>query len=132
MLSVFSVSMNMKKLRLVCWNVRGLGCAQKCNVVRNPLVSSRCDVCLFQETKINESYLNYFVGVLPTYFSPDCVILHAINLAGGCLIAWRRNYTLINSWTTRHSISALLRQESSGALFVITNVYGPSNDALKQ
>lgn len=39
---------------------------------------------------------------------------------------------LQNSWVTRHSCSALFKQSSTGSLFVVTNVYGPSTDEYKQ
>ena len=123
--------LSFKKFNLVCWNVRGLGCPKKCNVVRDVLRSSRGDLCCYQETKINELDYTYAARVLPTFFERNCVYLNAIESRGGLLISWKRCYTLMNSWGTRHSCSALLKQNQTGKMLLITNVYGPSTDAGK-
>lgn len=123
--------MSLQKIKVLCWNVRGLGSVQKCNVVRSTLVASRCEVCIFQETKLNEIDLNYFSLFLPSFFVRMCACNKAINNAGGCLIAWKRSYELINCWSTKHTISVLLKQSKTGVSFVVTNVYGPSEDNLK-
>lgn len=48
------------------------------------------------------------------------------------LISWKRNFQLINSWSTRFSVSALLKQSNTGGIILVTNVYGPSTDEHKQ
>lgn len=58
-------------------------------------------------------------------------MVHANNSAGGLLIAWKHTYKLISSWGTRHTCSALLQQINTGALILISNVYGPAIDDLK-
>ena len=47
------------------------------------------------------------------------------------MISWRKNYTHLNSWATRNTCSVVLRQNSSGMVFTVTNVYGPSENAFK-
>lgn len=123
--------MKMKKIKILSWNVRGLGDVKKGNTVCNLIRESRCDIVCLQETKWNRLDVFQYARVLPNYFDRDWVGLNAIHSAGGCIIAWRRNYTLINSWVTRHTCSAILRQESTGQVFVVSNVYGPSVDELK-
>lgn len=59
------------------------------------------------------------------------MVLHANHSAGGILIGWKHSYKLVNSWGTRHTCSALLQQINTGALFLVSNVYGPSTDDLK-
>ncbi|XP_078151943.1 uncharacterized protein LOC144547228 [Carex rostrata] len=86
---------------------------------------------MLQETKWSEFNLSYYYRVLPSFFDKNCVVVHAKGSAGGILIAWKKNYQLISSWATPHSCSALLKQISSGALLVVTNVYGPSTDDRK-
>lgn len=122
----------LKKLKLVSWNCRGLGNLNKCDVVRSVLRQSRCDVCMLQETKLNEYNLNCYSRHLPSFFDKNVAVVHANNSAGGILIAWKRSYQLLNCWTTRNSCSALLKQTCSGGTILVTNVYGPSTDALKQ
>lgn len=121
----------MNKIKVLSWNVRGLGDLEKCNVVRNVLRTSRCDVVLLQETKLNEYDLKYFSEFLPTFIDRDCASLQAIESRGGCIVAWKRSYTMLNSWTTRHTVSVILQQNQTGCKFLVTNVYGPSVDAQK-
>ena len=119
-----------QKFKILSWNCRGLGRLDKCDVVRNVIRQSRCDICMLQETKMNENNLNY-VSVLPFFFERNCVVVHAHNTSGGLLISWKYTYKLISSWGTRHTCSALLQQINSGAFLLVTNVYGPSTDDLK-
>lgn len=85
-----------------------------------------------QETKWNSFDLDYIGRVLPSFFDRNCVTLNALGSAGGLLIAWKRNFVLINSWVTKHTCSALLMQVTSGTRFLVTNVYGPSTDPNKK
>lgn len=68
---------------------------------------------------------------MPSYFEKQCVFNSAINHSGGIIISWKKCYISLNSWSTRHTCSVLLRQVNTGAVFTLTNVYGPSDDALK-
>lgn len=79
--------MNIKIIKLLSWNCRGLGCLDKCLVVRNVIRASRCDVVCIQETKWNEIELSYVLSVLPTFFENECMYINAINSRGGCLIS---------------------------------------------
>lgn len=99
-----------------------------CNTIR----SSRCDVCCLQETKWGVLDREHVARTLPTFFEKDCAILDAIGSSGGCLIAWKKCYTPLNCWSSRHTVSVILRQNNTGSTFVVTNVYGPTQDDLKQ
>lgn len=125
------MSEKLRKFKLLSWNVRGLGCLKKCDVVRNVIRESRCDIVILQETKWNDSDLIYYLRTLPSFFNRNCVVLHANNSAGGLLIAWKHGFHSLNSWATRNSVSVLLQQSSSGAILLVTNVYGPTTDTLK-
>lgn len=69
---------------------------------------------------------------LPSFFQRQVVVVHADGSKGGLLIGWKWSYKLLNSWATKHSCLALLQQESTGGVFLVTNVYGPSSDDQKQ
>lgn len=120
-----------KKFSLLSWNVRGLGGDEKCFVVRNIIKNSRCDVCAFQETKCNRMQLSYVSRFLPSFFDLDVAFNLAANSAGGLIIAWRRSFNLISSWSTKHSLTVLLQHHSTQAQLLITNTYGPTEDSLK-
>lgn len=121
----------LKKLKVLSWNCRGLGNVDKCDVVQNVLRHSRCDVYMIQETKWNELNYQCYSRLLPSFFDKNVVVVHAQNSAGGMLIAWNRSYQLLNSWATKHSCTALLKQSTTGATLLVTNVYGPSTDDRK-
>lgn len=110
-----------KKLKLMYWNVRGLGSDEKCNVVRNIIKNSRCEVVLFQETKCNRIDFAYVVRFLPSFFSHDIAYNLAINSAGGMIIAWKSSFHLIASWSTRHTLSVQLRHTGTNEIFTVSN-----------
>ncbi|XP_078175173.1 uncharacterized protein LOC144568675 [Carex rostrata] len=117
-----------KKFKLLSWNCRGLGDLDKCLVVRNVIRSSRCDVVCLQETKLNNLDCSYASAFLPSFFVKQCAFIDAIGTSGGCVIAWKKNYILLSSWATMHTITVLLLQSNFGRVLLITNVYGPSRD----
>lgn len=123
--------MELQKIKILSWNTRGLGGVEKCNVVKNVIKESRCDVCCLQETKWNTDDPLCHAKALPNFFERRCAALLAIGSSGGTIISWKRSYTLVNSWTTTHTVSALLKQEATGATFIITSVYGPSADEVE-
>lgn len=127
----FSLSMFLKKFNFLSWNVRGLGDDEKCLVVRNTIKSSRCEICVLQETKCNRLDFSYIMRFLPSFFSYEVAFNLAINSVGGTIIAWKRSFTPISSWSTPHTVTVLLQQINSGSLIMVTNAYGPSDDSLK-
>lgn len=126
-----SLLMLYKKLKVLSWNVRGLGALDKCNVVRDVIRTSRCDVCLLQETKLNEVTLNYVLRFLPSFFNPQVAYNQAFNTSGGILIAWKRSYELQSSWSTEHTLTVKLLHIQTGNKIIFTTVYGPSEDGGK-
>lgn len=130
-LDAFIFIMNHKKIRILSWNCRGLGHVDKCNVVRDVIRSARCDVCLLQETKLNEVVYKYVSRFLPSFFDMNVAYNQAFNTSGGLIIAWKRSLELVASWSTVHTLSVVLRQASTGFKFLVTNVYGPSIDEEK-
>lgn len=121
-----------KKLRILSWNVRGLGNDEKCGVVRNIIRKTRCDVVALQETKGNRVDFTYVSRFLPSYFSYDVVFNLANGSKGGTLIAWTRSFTLVSSWSTYHTVSVMLKHSFTGNVFIITNAYGPAEDGEKR
>lgn len=121
---------NSKKLSYFPGIVRDWDVLKKCEVVRNVIRQSRYGVCLLQETKWNQSNFIYYSRILPTFYDRNCVVVHAANSVRGILIVWKRGYSLLNSWATRNTCSALLQQIST-EIFRVNNIYGPSIDKLK-
>lgn len=55
----------------------------------------------------------------------------ASNSAGGTIIAWRRSFSLLSSWSTKHTLTVLLQHHSSQCQILVTNAYGPTDDLPK-
>lgn len=123
--------MFIKKFRLLSWNVRGAGSDEKCNVLRNVIKNSRSDVVLLQETKSNRMDCFYIMRILPNFYNYETVFNLASHSAGGIVIAWRKSFDLINSWSTAHTITAVLKHKATAKCITVTNVYGPTQDILK-
>lgn len=66
------------------------------------------------------------------FFSANVFRCKLSTSQGGCMISWKRSYTMLNSWVTRRSLSVFLRQLSSGEMMIVMTVYGPSQDDKKQ
>lgn len=120
-----------KKTKVLCWNVRGLGLFDKCNVVRETIRASRCNFCMLQETKLNELCLSYVMKFLPSYFDPCCVFNLANQSKWDILIVWKRNFEMIKCWSTYHTTPVLLKNQSTCQLIFLTVLYGPCTDVDK-
>lgn len=77
---------------------------EKCNVVKNAIKESRCDICCLQETKWSESNPSNHARVLPSFFVREGASLQATGTSGGVLISWKRSFTPVNSWVTKHTV----------------------------
>lgn len=117
-----------KKIKFLSWNCRGLGLVEKCGVVSDMIRTSRCDVVLLQETKLNEVISNYVLRFLPSFSNLNCAYNQAHGTKGGLIIAWKRSFELIDSYSTPHSISVRLKHVKSDQELLVTNVYRLSTD----
>lgn len=86
---------------------------------------------VLQETKCNCLDLSYILKFLPSFFSYDVAFNLAFNSSRGIIIAWKKAFSLVSSWSTRHTVIVLLQQISSGNCVMVTNAYGPFIDQLK-
>jgi hypothetical protein len=67
-----------------------MGDGSKCNVTREAIRTSRCDIVALQETKWNELNLSYVMRSIPSYFDRNVVYINARGGRGeDCILAWR-------------------------------------------
>lgn len=118
--------MNYKKFKLISWNVRGLGNPDKCRVVCDVIRKSRGDICMLQETKLNDMNFNYVSLFLPTFFNFEVAYKLANGSKGGMVVAWKKHYQLINSWATKNTLTVVLKNTKTNEIAQFTTVYGPS------
>ncbi|RVX23794.1 hypothetical protein CK203_000662 [Vitis vinifera] len=74
-------------MKIISWNVRGLGSRNKRRMVKDFLRSENPDVVMIQETKY-ENCDRRFVGSVWTVRNKDWVALPAPGASGGILIIW--------------------------------------------
>lgn len=79
---LFPMMNNCRSLSLCCWNVRGLGDSDKCDFVRDTLISSAADIVLLQETKLHDISTFKLASFLPQS-SSKFVHVEADGASGG-------------------------------------------------
>ncbi|KAH7689143.1 Exodeoxyribonuclease III protein [Dioscorea alata] len=93
-------------MKILCWNVRGLGRPSKRHLVKDVIFFSRSDIICLQETKlqdIHKSTWRSIGGVRLNSFE----FLPTQGSAGGIIVAWDRSQapgTLIHKGTYSISI----------------------------
>lgn len=110
------------------WNVRGLGDLNKCMVVKNTVLVSKCDILCFQETKWCEHSIFRIRQVCPAKFK-EYVTLDAEGLRGGILLAWSDSNQLLNSYIRKFTVTVIVQR--GDVIFMINEVYGPQLDSQK-
>ncbi|RVW94236.1 LINE-1 retrotransposable element ORF2 protein [Vitis vinifera] len=118
-------------MKIISWNVRGLGSRNKRRMVKDFLRSENPDVVMIQETK-KENCDRRFVGSVWTVRNKDWVALPASGASGGILIIWdsknlSREEVVIGSF----SVSVKFSLDGCGPLW-ISAVYGPNSPSLRK
>jgi exonuclease III len=117
-------------LKLVFWNVRGLGDNDKCSVVRDNLVSANPFVVCLQETKLASHEPVKLRAFIPPQLS-ESVVVDADGSRGGLLTAWNPNHlSLVSSISRVFSLTTVLASTTADLSFTITNVYAPADHSL--
>ncbi|RVW91468.1 Transposon TX1 uncharacterized 149 kDa protein [Vitis vinifera] len=118
-------------MKIISWNVRGLGSRNKRRMIKDFLRSENPDVVMIQETK-KENCDRRFVGSVWTIRNKDWVALPASGASGGILIIWdskilSREEVVIGSF----SVSVKFSLDGCGPLW-ISAVYGPNSPSLRK
>ncbi|RVW25917.1 hypothetical protein CK203_095963 [Vitis vinifera] len=118
-------------MKIISWNVRGLGSSNKRRVIKDFLRLENPDVVMIQETK-KEKCDRRLVGSVWTVRNKDWVILPACGASGGILFIWDskklcKEEVVLGSF----SISVKFALEGCGPLW-ISAVYGPNSPSLRK
>ncbi|RVW38710.1 Transposon TX1 uncharacterized 149 kDa protein [Vitis vinifera] len=118
-------------MKIISWNVRGLGSRNKRRMVKDFLKTENPDVVMIQETK-KEICDRRFVGSVWTARNKDWVALPTSGASGGILIIWdsknlRREEVVIGAF----SVSVKFSLDGCGPLW-ISAVYGPNSPSLRK
>lgn len=104
------------------WNVRGLGGLNKCRVIKNTVLDSKCDILCFQETMWHEHSIFCVRLVCPVKFR-DYITLDVKGLRGGILLAWSDSYKLLNLYVRKFCVTII--SQRGYFIFMLTGVYRP-------
>ncbi|CAN6171049.1 unnamed protein product [Urochloa humidicola] len=120
--------MNENRLAFVvmCWNVRGLGSFDKCDLVRASIDSVHPHIVCLQETKLDSLpayHPSFLPSVLDSYHD-----LPATHTCGGICTAWNSRFFNKTSFISRRfSLTVCLVSTITDHTFFLTNVYAPSD-----
>jgi exonuclease III len=126
----FCLQMNVGNLSMLCWNVRGLGDSNKCVVVKDTIKEANTFILCIQETKLSEISFVKFNNIAPPRYTNYSILSANGSRGGGTLTAWSSVYTLNSTYTITFSNTVILTNHM-GFTFMITNVYGPTSNNLK-
>lgn len=116
-------------MRILNWNVRGLGDTDKCKLVKDAILSCRRNVVCLQETKLQAVEAAKASSFLPfslkSFFS-----MPASGSAGGLLVAWDQDYVSATEiFRNQYCISVNLSSVSDNNNFCLTTVYAPCDNS---
>jgi exonuclease III len=120
------MSRNLLSFNFASWNVHGLGDTKKCDIIKDTLLNHPFDIILLHETKL--SSINQFKSSsFLTSSLQNFTTVDVITMSRGILTAWNSsNLKLLSTLPKTYSISTKFESGISGAIFWITNVYGPN------
>ncbi|KAK9938261.1 hypothetical protein M0R45_015011 [Rubus argutus] len=92
-------------MRIVTWNVRGLGSRRKRSMVKSLLVGCGADIIILQETKKPEIDARLVSSIWGARFK-DWVSIPAVGSSGGIVIIWNtRHVSVLESVVGLFSVS---------------------------
>ena len=96
---------NSVNFTIVSWNVRGLGDADKCKLVRDSLLTARVDIACLQESKLRTITSSKSRSFLPPHLT-DFHCAEAVGSRGGIITAWNaRAFTASSYIARRHTLT---------------------------
>ncbi|KAK9939072.1 hypothetical protein M0R45_015781 [Rubus argutus] len=112
-------------MKIISWNVRGVGRRSKRRVIKDKLLNSKADVIIIQETKkevIDRRLICSIWGVRYT----DWVSCPSIGSSGGILVMWKtKSVSVLEALVGNFSVSIKI-QANNGQIWWLSGVYGPN------
>ena len=112
-------------MKIVSWNVWGVGLARKRGVIKGNLKRIRPDIVILLETK-KESLNERWIGSMWKGRYKSWVAFPSVGRAGGVVIIWDcRTVNVIYSSVGEFSV--LIRVENGGVPWWFSGAYGPNS-----
>lgn len=112
-------------MRIVTWNIRGIGNANKRGLIKEEIMALNPDFLILQETKRESFSRGEVAGIWSSRFK-EWVTLDSVGASGGIAIIWdRRRTKVIDSMVGEYSVSIHVA-EADGSTWWLSGVYGPA------
>ncbi|RVX05355.1 hypothetical protein CK203_013653 [Vitis vinifera] len=120
------IKMDVMKLRVLSWNVRGANDSEKRKVIKALIKSQKVDVVCLQETKMQEMS-RMIVRSLGVGRCLDWKVLNSRGSFGGVLVFWdKRVLHLLEAEVGNFSVSCRFKNCEDDFCWLFSGVYGPS------
>lgn len=114
-------------MKILSWNVRGLGNQVKRAIVKEVICSNKIDVLMIQETKVSSVHDSLVKEVWGTSPAKWCCG-DAVGSVGGILVVWSsRSFLFKDRWVGTFVILVLLEDLTNNSVWLVSSVYGPNN-----
>lgn len=117
-------------MKIVSWNVRGVGRAGKRGVIKEVLRSIGPDIVILQETK-KERLDDKVVGSLWKSRHRSWVALPSLGRSGGIVIIWDSRAVKVTECMIGN-FSVTIKIEAEGGDWWLTGVYGPNDYRIRK
>ncbi|KAH7687154.1 Exodeoxyribonuclease III protein [Dioscorea alata] len=118
-------------MKVLSWNVRGLGRPSKRHLINDFLTSTKADLVCLQETKLQELHTSMWKSIGSRHLD-SFHFLPASGTSGGIIMAWDKNLlsgSLIHSGVFSLTLEFSNRLDNS--VWLCTSVYGPNARSLR-
>jgi exonuclease III len=114
-----------RKLRVLCWNVRGLNSGGRQREVHAKIEESECDIVCLQETKCENFNWKLIRKFCPKRFD-NFVFSPSIGASGGILILWNSSiFSALLVQVQRFGLVVNFTSSHNNANFTLVSIYGP-------
>lgn len=113
--------------------MRGLGSSGKRTAVRNVLLLNVMDIVCLQESKLEIPFASVLKEIRGSKLSDwECLSLSVVGSACGILVGWNEDlFALSSSSIGKFSVTVILKNRRDGLTWMLSSVYGPSDDLIK-
>ncbi|KAH7683750.1 DNase I-like protein [Dioscorea alata] len=118
-------------MKILSWNVRGLGRPSKCHLVKDFIFSCGADIVYLQESKLHDLHSSTWRLIGGSRLN-TFEFLPALDTAGGIIIAWDHSQvigTQIHKGT--FSITIEFTNQANNSIWACTSVYRHNTRPLK-
>lgn len=113
-------------MKVLSWNVRGLGSPIKKAIVKEVIRGSKADIVLLQETKLS-SMSNSTIKDVCGSASFDWVCRDVCSAGGILVFCNRRAFVIKKNWVGVFSVTARVQDLATNSTRIVSSVYGPND-----